>query len=223
VKLPKYKQVAAMVRDQVADGILAPGAPAPSGAALSRMTGYSVLTCRRALRALIADGVLVHGASGNARPRVPGPGDKALADAKRDLSRALARHRRAAGLTQPQLAALVGLSVTTIGHAETGRIWQARPFWEHADKLLNADGELLRLHDAFRAAEVPPEEPVTPEDHAEIENPPPVAVPADPPVTVMAGAPELVASIAITWAGGGVTTVYPPGKSDRRYPQEPKR
>jgi hypothetical protein len=32
VKLPKYQQVAAMVRDQVADGALAPGAPAPSGA-----------------------------------------------------------------------------------------------------------------------------------------------------------------------------------------------
>jgi DNA-binding XRE family transcriptional regulator len=133
------------------------------------MTGYSPLTCRRALRALIADGSLVQGASGNARPRVPGPGDKAPADAQRDLSRALARHRHSAGLTQPQLARLVGLSVTTIGHAETGRTWQSRSFWEHADKILNADGELLRLHDALRAAEIPPGQPVPPEERAETE------------------------------------------------------
>jgi DNA-binding transcriptional MocR family regulator len=209
VKLPKYQQVAAMVRDQVADGMLAPGAPAPSGAALARMTGYSVLTCRRALRTLIADGTLVHGTSGNARPRVPGPGDKALADARRDLSRALSGYRRAAGLTQSQLAVLAGFSVTTIGHAETGRTWQARPFWELADKLLNAGGELLRRHDAFRAAQAPPEGPAVPEKPAQTAGAPSLTARAEHPATVTAGVPGLVASIAITWADGGVTTVYP--------------
>ena len=43
-------------------------------------------------------------------------------------------------------------SVTTVGHAETGRTWQARYFWENCDKALDAHGELLRLHDAYRAA-----------------------------------------------------------------------
>jgi hypothetical protein len=44
------------------------------------------------------------------------------------------------------------LSVTAIGHAETGRLWQSRRFWEHVDKGVSAGGELLVLHDAYRAA-----------------------------------------------------------------------
>jgi hypothetical protein len=104
----------------------------------------------RALRSLLKDGTLVPGPSPNARFRVaavgrePDPGDA--------LSAALAARRHAAGLHQPELAALVGRPVTTVGHAETGRLWQSRQFWENADKALNAHGELLRLHDAYRAA-----------------------------------------------------------------------
>ena len=82
--------------------------------------------------------------------------EQTLADAARMLSGSLAQHRRAAGLTQPQLAALAGVSVTTIGHAETGRLWQSRDFWELADKELNADGELLTRHDAYRVATATP-------------------------------------------------------------------
>jgi DNA-binding GntR family transcriptional regulator len=65
----RYKQVAAIIREQIADGVLPPGPLAPSGAALSRRTGYSVHTCRRALRTLVTDGFLVPGASRAARPR----------------------------------------------------------------------------------------------------------------------------------------------------------
>ena len=43
-------------------------------------------------------------------------------------------------------------SATTVGHAETGRLWQSRQFWERADSGLGAGGALLRLHDAYRAA-----------------------------------------------------------------------
>ena len=115
-----------MVRAQVADGVLSPGESAPSGAALARATGYSVLTCRRALRTLIKDGVLVPGASPSARPRVPAPvaapGEQARADAARTLSASLAARRRKARLTQPELAAIVGFSLTSVGHAETGRV-----------------------------------------------------------------------------------------------------
>ncbi len=157
--LPKYARVAAAVRGQIADGTLRPGQPAPSGAALSRVTGYSTLTCRRALRLLIADGVLTPGPSRNARPRVAGPpqppAERDLAAAARDLATGLAARRRANGLTQPELAGRVGVSVTTVGHAETGRLWQSRQFWERADAVLGAGGDLLRLHDAYREAGAP--------------------------------------------------------------------
>lgn len=203
---PKYQQAAATVRQQVRSGALAPGMPAPSGAALARTTGYSVLTCRRALRTLIADGTLTAGASPNARPRVPGPGDQTSADARRALSTALAEHRRAAGLTQPQLAELIGVSVTRVGHAETGRLWQSRPFWEHADKALGANGELLRLHDAYRTADLPDPEDTTPTT----EETPPEPGSADNPDAITIDVPEPVKSITITWTNGTVTTVRPP-------------
>lgn len=96
------------------------------------------------------------------------------------------------------------MSVTTVGHAETGRVWQSRQFWEHADKGVNAGGELLALHDAYRAVSVPSnpassvEEPVT-EDVADVTG------------TVAITASRPVACVTITWADGGVTTVYPPG------------
>jgi hypothetical protein len=154
--MPKYVRVAENVRAQIADGTLRPGQPAPSGAALSRVTGYSTLTCRKALRVLIADGALIPGPSRNARPRVAGPpqppADRDLAAAARALAAGLAGRRRANGLTQPQLAGRVGVSVTTVGHAETGRLWQSRQFWERADAILGAGGALLRLHDVYRAA-----------------------------------------------------------------------
>jgi transcriptional regulator with XRE-family HTH domain len=154
--LPKYARVAAAIRRQVADGTLRPGQPAPSGAALSRVTGYSTLTCRRALRLLIADGVLSPGPSRNARPRVAGPpqppAERDLAAAARGLAAGLAARRRANGLTQPELAERAGVSVTTVGHAETGRLWQSREFWERADAVLGVGGDLLRLHDAYREA-----------------------------------------------------------------------
>jgi helix-turn-helix protein/regulatory GntR family protein len=159
--LPKYLRVAAVIRRQIADGTLRPGQPAPSGAELSRAFGFSTLTCRKALRALIADGLLVPGPSPNARPRVADPHtpdpERDLADAARALSAGLAARRHAAGLTQAELAALAGVSVTTVGHAETGRTWQSRRFWERADAALRAGGDLLRLHDAYRAASSPPQ------------------------------------------------------------------
>jgi transcriptional regulator with XRE-family HTH domain len=154
--LPKFARVAALVRGQIADGTLRPGEPAPSGAALSRVTGYSTLTCRKALRQLIADGLLTPGPSRNARPRVAGPpqprAERDLASAARNLAKGLAARRRAKGLTQPELARRVGVSVTTVGHAETGRLWQSRQFWERAAAVLGANGDLLALHDAYREA-----------------------------------------------------------------------
>jgi DNA-binding transcriptional MocR family regulator len=150
---PKYARAAEMVRAMITDGTLKLGQPAPSGASLARLTGFSILTCRRALRELTGQGVLTPGPSPNARPRVTVPGGTPAGDAAGELSRALAARRRAAGLTQ--LAALADCSVTTVGHAETGRLWQARTFWKNADFVLAAQGELTALHDACRA-EPPP-------------------------------------------------------------------
>jgi hypothetical protein len=121
----KYLEVSTIVRARIDDGTLRPGQPAPSGAELARDTGFSSLTCRKALRALISDGVLVPGLSRNARPRVASiPGQTGsghgVAAAARTLSSALAALRREAGLRQAELAELVGFSVTTVGHAETG-------------------------------------------------------------------------------------------------------
>jgi DNA-binding XRE family transcriptional regulator len=202
VSVPKYAQAAAIIRAQIADGTLLPGQAAPSGAALARMTGYSSLTCRKALSILVKDGVLVPGASASARPRVPlpasGPGEQTRTWAARALSAALAFHRRRAGLTQPQLAEITGFSVTTIGHAETGRVWQSRRFWELADKGVGAGGELLALHDAYRAAST-----VT-EPSPEWGSPGTAATAEAPP---SAQAPPTPVGILIVWTDGAITAV----------------
>jgi hypothetical protein len=107
-----------------------------------------VSTCRAALRTLLADGTLTQGAGPTARLRVapaPGTGGTVPAAPRASLSRALAARRRGAGLTQPQLAARLGVSVTTVGHAETARLWQAREFWKQADRGLGAAGALLDI------------------------------------------------------------------------------
>jgi DNA-binding transcriptional regulator YhcF (GntR family) len=200
---PKYVQVAESIRAQIANGALAPGAPAPSGAALARATGYSTLTCRRALQNLVKQGVLVPGASRSARPLVPRPAsadEQTRTDAARALSGTLAGCRHAVGLTQPQLAEKTGVSITTIGHAETGRLWQSRRFWEAADEAVNAGGKLLRLHDAYRAAAV--------RSNPATSTPEPLTTLAPAKTTV--AATVLVACVTITWANGEVTTVYPP-------------
>jgi helix-turn-helix protein/regulatory GntR family protein len=190
--LHKYEQAAAIVRAQVTDGTLKPGQPAPSGAQLARLTGFATLTCRKALRTLIRDGVLAPGPSPAARPRVAVPGGTRPGDAARRLSRALAAARRASGLTQPALAALTGYSVTTIGHAETSRLWQSRQFWEKADLALAAGGELTRLYDAYRA-----------------ETASPSVQPGTPPPE--AGAvPAALSRLTLHWSDGTVTTAYPP-------------
>lgn len=208
-RLPKYARVAAVVRGQVADGTLRPGQPAPSGAALSRITGYSTLTCRRALRLLLEDGVLIPGPSRSARPRVAGgpqvPVARDLAAASRALSAGLAARRRANGLTQPELARRVGVSITTVGHAETGRLWQSRQFWERADAVLGAGGDLLRLHDSYREAGAAAEGDPVPDGQAPTDE-------AWPPAAGRAAdhGQAMPACVTIVWGDGTVTTVHPP-------------
>jgi hypothetical protein len=200
---PKYAQVAAIVRAQVTDGTLRPGEAAPSGAQLARLTGFSVLTCRNGLRSLVREGVLSPGASPAARPRVTVPEGTRGDGPARALSRGLAARRHAAGLTQPGLSALTGFSVTTIGHAETGRLWQSREFWEETDLALAAGGELTRLHDAYRAGTA----------GRVSEEPPPACVPV----------PRRASLVRMTmhWSDGTVTTVCPPAPPPPYSPTKP--
>lgn len=203
--LPKYARVAVSVRAQIEAGSLLPGASAPSGAALARTTGFSQLTCRKALQLLIKDGVLVPGPSPNARPRVACPthDEQTATDAERVLSTALAGRRRSAGMTQIELAAIVGVSVTTVGHAETGRLWQSRGFWERADQALGARGLLLRHHDDYRAAAVP--------SASDSEAGSSDAIDEDAYPALIG-----VACVTITWADGTTTTVIPPAHTAAR-------
>jgi DNA-binding XRE family transcriptional regulator len=115
----------------------------PPGAELAKQTGFAVVTCRRGLLRPFREGVLMKMAR-STRYRVAGapmPTDGL------ELSHALAERRRAAGLTQPELASEVGMSVTAIGHAETGRLWQSRRFWQRVDLALRADGALLARYE----------------------------------------------------------------------------
>jgi transcriptional regulator with XRE-family HTH domain len=124
--------------------------------------------------------------------------------AGRALSAALGARRRAVGLTQPQLAAIVGVSITTIGHAETGRMWQSRDFWERADKALDTDGLLLRLHDDYRKSAVP----AAFDSEAGAESSPAEGLPAADPDPDR----NTVTCITITW-GDGTTTIVRPSAS----------
>jgi transcriptional regulator with XRE-family HTH domain len=217
----KRDAVAGMVRDMIADGTLSPGASVPSGAALARKTGYCTLTCRGALRSLLADGSLTRGASATARLRVAAPGGGGTFDAgalRVALSKTLASRRRAAGMTQPDLAGKLGVSVTTVGHAETGRVWQARGFWLRAGQELGVDGGLLRMFDRYKAAEVA--------GHAAPEAVGDAAPEEDAP-GAQAG-PLLPASVAITpdgvlvtWPDGMETLVTPPGCQGRPEAWQP--
>jgi Helix-turn-helix domain len=65
--------------------------------------------------------------------------------AAKEAGAALRARRRT--LTRPQLAALLDCSQTTLYYAETGRRPPPRGWWAHADRMLDANGEILRLFD----------------------------------------------------------------------------
>lgn len=202
----KRDVVADIVRDMIADGSLKPGSPVPSAAELARKTGYTTSTCRSGLQVLLADGTITRGVSPTARLWVPRPGGAGARDAdalRVSLSRALAARRRAAGMTQPELAVELGVSLTTVGHAETGRVWQARDFWCRADALLDEFGDLLRMFDDYRAAKhaTPAGEP---DDTSPPEEPAPAGAVLPSSVTISS------AGVLVTWPDGTGTLVTPP-------------
>ncbi len=68
------------------------------------------------------------------------------------LGQQLAALREAAGIIQPQIARRTGYSRSSVAHAEAGRQLLTREFWQTADELLQAEGELLANYGQVCAA-----------------------------------------------------------------------
>lgn len=75
----------------------------------------------------------------------------AIMQAKLALGHQLAAYRRAAGVTQHELAPRVHYGRSTIANVEIGRQNVPRAFWEHADDCLSANGDLVRAFDQIEA------------------------------------------------------------------------
>ncbi len=69
---------------------------------------------------------------------------QAITVAQRALGRQLARLRKAAGLRQADLAALILTSRSGVANVETGHNRGSLDFWTRADRALQADGDLIR-------------------------------------------------------------------------------
>lgn len=188
---PARDEVTRLVRQKIADGTLKPGAAAPSGTALAGETGFYKKTCRAALRALEAEGVLVRPSPRSwlyvaAPPEAVSAQPEAVSAqlAGEKLSASLKDRRQQQGLTQKQLAEQLGVPVTTVAHAETGRLWQVRPFWERAAGLLG--NGVLDAYDTYKAEQAARPDVLT--------------------VTVPAG----VTAVFIRWHDGTEACVQPP-------------
>ena len=75
-----------------------------------------------------------------------------IATLRRELGERLATFRKAAGVTQAELAASVFCDRTRVAHLERGRGGADERFWSAADRALAADGFLIRAEREFRSA-----------------------------------------------------------------------
>jgi len=82
----------------------------------------------------------------------PGESTDTLA-ARRALGARLARLRTAAGLTQHDLAPLVGYGRSTVGNVEIGKQRVPRRFWLRCDEILATGGGLTEAYDEVEAKE----------------------------------------------------------------------
>ena len=76
----------------------------------------------------------------------------AVETARRALGAKLAAYRRAAQLSQDDLARLADYSRSTIANVETGRQHAPRDFWATVDSAVHADGALTKANDEIEAA-----------------------------------------------------------------------
>lgn len=103
-----YVRLAAIVRQQITNGTLNPGQPAPSITRLSQEHAHARLTCGKALRMLEGEGLLT---------RIPGP--RLLREPTLTLTRAVSIERRALcpdPLTQVADQLLSRAVIPRIGH-----------------------------------------------------------------------------------------------------------
>jgi transcriptional regulator with XRE-family HTH domain len=77
---------------------------------------------------------------------------EAVAELRRALGERLATFRKAADVTQGQLAAAAYLDRTTVSHIEKGRARADESFWQAADRLTEASGQLLAAYRQLEAA-----------------------------------------------------------------------
>jgi transcriptional regulator with XRE-family HTH domain len=82
-------------------------------------------------------------------PDLADAGDLAAMGAR--LGRRLADLRRGNGLTQYQLAKLIGYARGTLSAVECGRYNEARRFWQQCDDVLHAQGQLVGRYDEIKA------------------------------------------------------------------------
>jgi transcriptional regulator with XRE-family HTH domain len=75
-----------------------------------------------------------------------------IAELRRALGERLATFRKAADVTQGQLASATYLDRTTISHIEKGRARADEAFWKTADVAIAADGQLLASYRQLEAA-----------------------------------------------------------------------
>lgn len=75
-----------------------------------------------------------------------------IAELRRVLGERLATFRRAADITQAQLASATYVDRTTVSHIEKGRARADSAFWQTADQVTAAGGLLLTAYQQFEAA-----------------------------------------------------------------------
>jgi len=93
--------------------------------------------------ALFVDGyVTINGKSVRALRGVALKESEIIDNARRELGAELAAYRRAAGLSQAELASFVSYSRSTVANVETGRQHVPADFWEKADLACHAEGAL---------------------------------------------------------------------------------
>lgn len=91
-----------------------------------------------------------NGDTGNVDEMAREPAD--IAELRRALGERLATFRKAADVTQGQLASATYLDRTTVSHIEKGRARADEAFWQTADHATAADGRLLTAYLQLEAA-----------------------------------------------------------------------
>lgn len=134
--MPVKHVVAGPVTRKTADGTLNPGDTLPSGVQPAREAGRHRKAASAALRLLPASGALTHAVTPETRFRVADPAGTPDGQAPgAALSRALATDQGQAELAPAGLAVKLSVFLTAVRHAGTGRLRQARGFWQAAGQL----------------------------------------------------------------------------------------